>query len=198
MKHSLILSALAAALAFGTSAHGAEPKVKVLSAAADATQKTVLVGRNITDNMIVIFELEPAKGMWMQMGTPSKWVEHPVAKGEIFHVEVKPVDPGSKTRIPYAEVKFSAVNRDNKKKVSGTLHPMWGGSGLHYAVNSPLGAGNENKDPVCGMTVDPQNATAASVHGGRTYYFCSVSCRDQFEQAPEKYPGAFALAPKSN
>ena len=22
----------------------------------------------------------------MQMGTPSKWVEHPVAKGEIFHV----------------------------------------------------------------------------------------------------------------
>ena len=50
----------------------------------------------------------------------------------------KPVDPKSKTRIAYAEVKFSAVNRDNKKQVSGTLHPMWGGSGLHYAANSPL------------------------------------------------------------
>ena len=98
----------------------------------------MLVGRASAGNMIVIFELEAAKAMWMQMGTPSKWVEHPVGKGEIFHVEVKPVDPKSKTRIPYAEVKFSAVNRDNKKQVSGTLYPMWGGSGLHYAVNSPL------------------------------------------------------------
>ena len=115
-----------------------EPMVKVLTAAEDATQKTVLIGRASTGNMIVVFELEAAKSMWMKMGNPSKWVEHPVGKGEIFHVEVKPVDPKSKTRIPYADVKFSAVNRDNQKKVSGTLHPMWGGSGLHYAVNSPL------------------------------------------------------------
>ena len=59
--------------------------------------------------MTVIFELEAAKSMWMRMGNPSNWVEHPVAKGEIFHVEVKPVDPKSKTRIPYADVNFSAV-----------------------------------------------------------------------------------------
>jgi hypothetical protein len=115
-----------------------EPSVKVLAAAEDATQKTVLIGRASTGGMFVTFELEAAKGMWMQMGSPPTWMEHPVQKGEIFHVEVKPVDPKSKTRIAYAEVKFSAINRDNKKKVSGTLHPMWGGSGLHYAVNSPL------------------------------------------------------------
>ena len=48
------------------------------------------------------------------------------------------MDPKSKTRIAYADVKFSTINRDNQKKLSGTLHPMWGGSGLHYAVNSPL------------------------------------------------------------
>jgi uncharacterized protein involved in high-affinity Fe2+ transport len=128
----------AAVIAAPVFAQTAEPKVKVLAAAEDATQKTVLIGRASAGNMIVIFELEAAKGMWMQMGSPPKWVEHPVGKGEIFHVEVKPVDPKSKTRISYADVKFSAVNRDNKKKVSGTLHPMWGGSGLHYAVNSPL------------------------------------------------------------
>lgn len=138
MKNSLMLTALAAALTLGTLAQGAEPKVKVLSAVEDATQKTVLIGRNLADNMIVIFELEAAKAMRMQMGNPPKWSEHPVGKGEIYHVEVKPVDPKSGTRISYAEVKFSAVNRDNKKKVAGTLHPMWGGSGLHYAANSPL------------------------------------------------------------
>lgn len=115
-----------------------EPKVKVLAAAQDATEKTILIGRAATGDMIVIFELEPAKGMLMLMGNPPKWVDHPVGKGEIFHVEVKPVDPKSGTRISYADVRFNAVNRDNQKRVSGTLHPMWGGSGLHYAVNSPL------------------------------------------------------------
>ena len=138
MQYSLMLTALAAALTFGTLTQGAEPKVKVLSAVEDATQKTVLIGRNLADNMIVVFELEAAKAMRMQMGDPLKWSEHPVGKGEIYHVEVKPVDPKSGTRISYAEVKFSAVNRDNKKEVAGTLHPMWGGSGLHYAANSPL------------------------------------------------------------
>lgn len=43
------------------------------------------------------------------------------------------------------------------------------------------------KDPVCGMPVDPSHAKAASVQGGRTYYFCSVSCREKFEQNPAKF-----------
>ncbi len=138
MKKAVLTLIVGCALMAQAAAQSGAPKPKVLAAPEDATQATVLVGRASVGNMIVIFELEAAKAMWMQMGTPPKWVEHPVAKGEIFHVEVKPVDPKSRTRIAYAEVKFSAVNRDNKKRVSGTLHPMWGGSGLHYAANSPL------------------------------------------------------------
>jgi Cu+-exporting ATPase len=42
------------------------------------------------------------------------------------------------------------------------------------------------------MTVDPQKAAAAAVQEGVTYYFCSTSCRDKFEQTPEKYIGASA------
>ncbi|MBI4294290.1 MAG: YHS domain-containing protein [Betaproteobacteria bacterium] len=41
------------------------------------------------------------------------------------------------------------------------------------------------RDPVCGMSVNPENAAAATVRGGTTHYFCSVSCRDKFEQLPE-------------
>ncbi len=48
----------------------------------------------------------------------------------------------------------------------------------------------DTKDPVCGMTVDPKTAAATAVRGGSTYYFCSTSCRDKFEQAPEQYVGA--------
>lgn len=59
-------------------------------------------------------------------------------------------------------------------------------------VDTACNAGGDTKDPVCGMTVDPQKAAAAAVQGGVTHYFCSTACRDKFEQAPEKYIGASA------
>jgi YHS domain-containing protein len=49
------------------------------------------------------------------------------------------------------------------------------------------GSGETARDPVCGMSVDPPRAAAAAVHGGKTYYFCSVSCREKFEQAPQTF-----------
>ncbi len=71
---------------------------------------------------------------------------------------------------------------------------MMGGHGGHAGHGDRKGAGPEDevKDPVCGMTVDPKNAAAAAVREGTTYYFCSTSCRDKFEQAPEKYVNASA------
>jgi YHS domain-containing protein len=35
-------------------------------------------------------------------------------------------------------------------------------------------------DPICGMTVDPATAPASAVREGKTYYFCSLRCRDTF------------------
>ncbi len=63
-----------------------------------------------------------------------------------------------------------------------------GGHGGHGEHEPP--GGGPTKDPVCGMDVDPQRAAGASVYGGRTYFFCSASCRDNFEKAPEKYVSA--------
>lgn len=40
--------------------------------------------------------------------------------------------------------------------------------------------------PVCGMDVDVK-AAPQSVHGGRTYYFCSLQDRQAFEAAPDKF-----------
>lgn len=42
-------------------------------------------------------------------------------------------------------------------------------------------------DPVCGMSVDPATAEHRSVHEGTTYYFCSGSCKVDFDEDPEKY-----------
>ena len=43
------------------------------------------------------------------------------------------------------------------------------------------------KDPVCGMQVDPATARAKAEHAGRTYFFCCAGCATKFEAAPEKY-----------
>lgn len=48
------------------------------------------------------------------------------------------------------------------------------------------------KDPVCGMQVDEQQATAkglTSEYRGRTYYFCSPDDKRRFDQDPERYAG---------
>jgi P-type Cu+ transporter len=42
-------------------------------------------------------------------------------------------------------------------------------------------------DPVCGMEVDPQNAAGSYEYGGKTYYFCSTGCLEDFKEDPESY-----------
>jgi Cu+-exporting ATPase len=43
------------------------------------------------------------------------------------------------------------------------------------------------RDPVCGMNVDPKTAAASTEHEGKPYYFCSAGCQRQFESDPAKY-----------
>lgn len=43
------------------------------------------------------------------------------------------------------------------------------------------------KDPVCGMDVDPASAQQKSDYKGKTYYFCGPGCRKAFEADPAKF-----------
>ncbi len=53
-------------------------------------------------------------------------------------------------------------------------------------------ASSVEKDPVCGMTVDPARAKATHEHAGKTYYFCCQGCQEKFSADPAKY-----LTPKT-
>lgn len=44
-----------------------------------------------------------------------------------------------------------------------------------------------SKDLVCGMEVDEKKAPAKSVYMDKTYYFCAMSCKKDFEKNPGKY-----------
>ena len=38
------------------------------------------------------------------------------------------------------------------------------------------------KDPICGMNVDEKSAKFKSIYKDKTYYFCSSSCKEDFDK----------------
>ena len=40
-------------------------------------------------------------------------------------------------------------------------------------------------DPVCGMTVEQDDAAGAWEHAGQVYLFCSVACLERFREDPD-------------
>jgi len=46
------------------------------------------------------------------------------------------------------------------------------------------------RDPVCGMATQENKAVAKATHGGKTYYFCALACRELFTKAPGRYVGS--------
>jgi YHS domain-containing protein len=42
-------------------------------------------------------------------------------------------------------------------------------------------------DPVCGMQLDDQQTAITSQFMNRTYYFCSLGCKQQFDNDPQQY-----------
>jgi P-type Cu+ transporter len=49
------------------------------------------------------------------------------------------------------------------------------------------------KDPVCGMSVDPARVKATHEHAGKKYYFCCAGCQQKFSADPAKYLGPKTL-----
>jgi YHS domain-containing protein len=56
------------------------------------------------------------------------------------------------------------------------------------------------RDPMCGMSVDPATAKAAgrtSVYEGKTYYFCNDACKKEFDADPAKFAAQAAAGTAS-
>ena len=54
-------------------------------------------------------------------------------------------------------------------------------------VMHPASSASAVLDPVCGMTVDPDNAAGSFEYQGKTYYFCSTHCLHRFRENPESF-----------
>lgn len=69
-----------------------------------------------------------------------------------------------------------------------------GHHGHHDSDEGQLRQPSQATDPVCGMTVVPATAKS-TVHDGKAWYFCSTTCRDKFEAAPQQYAQPSLTAP---
>jgi P-type Cu+ transporter len=61
--------------------------------------------------------------------------------------------------------------------------------GLPLRVLQPSG----ERDPVCGMSVDPATARFRHEHEGKTYFFCRDACLGKFKAEPGRYLSAGAV-----
>jgi YHS domain-containing protein len=62
------------------------------------------------------------------------------------------------------------------------------GHGGHGHEGHGAGGSSEGsaKDPVCGMTVEPDQGYTKN-YQGRVWHFCSRKCLDTFEAEPQRY-----------
>ncbi len=54
-------------------------------------------------------------------------------------------------------------------------------------VDKGTDSAKTERDPVCGMMVDPHKTDRRADHDGHHYYFCSAGCRTKFVATPDKY-----------
>lgn len=53
----------------------------------------------------------------------------------------------------------------------------------------------KEKDPVCGMLVDPSEAAGQRGFDSKIFYFCSPDCLAKFDKTPQRYAVAAPSPP---
>jgi len=84
-------------------------------------------------------------------------------------------------------------DRPAKAAVTHSKHDLGSGGGVSTAATGAVDA--QERDPVCGMKLDPATSKHRFDHGGKTFHFCSDSCQAKFAAAPETYLKSKAAAP---
>lgn len=54
------------------------------------------------------------------------------------------------------------------------------------------------RDPVCGMNIDPAKAAGSQEYRDQLYFFCSTSCLEKFHLNPEKHASSSAAVPRTS
>ena len=78
-------------------------------------------------------------------------------------------------------VRLGSAAKPDSAPLGGASHSNLVSLGTVTSTPAP------ERDPVCGMSVNPATAKHKLERGGRTIYFCSASCQQKFQAEPDKY-----------
>jgi YHS domain-containing protein/uncharacterized membrane protein YraQ (UPF0718 family) len=85
----------------------------------------------------------------------------------------------------------SKFEKDPARYTAQMVQVEHAGQVSHSRVMAAMPGGQMEKqsaiDPVCGMSVDPEQAEYRSFQNGEVYYFCSAECKESFDKDPGKY-----------
>ncbi|MGI9102315.1 MAG: heavy metal translocating P-type ATPase [Terriglobales bacterium] len=120
---------------------------------------------------------DPVCGMTVDPATAKTKIEH---QGQTYYF----CSPG-------CAQKFTA---DPQKYLSSGGEGRSGLIGISASKAAPPPPPPE-RDPVCGMLVNPQHAAGKTDYQGKTYYFCNPKCEQRFRAEPEKFLSPKPAAP---
>jgi YHS domain-containing protein len=81
----------------------------------------------------------------------------------------------------------SIVAEEGTHTVSVTASDVAGNSAVDESASYTATTTSTAVDPVCHMTVNKSTAKFTSVYNGKTYYFCSASCKETFDANPASF-----------
>ena len=130
-------------------------------------------------------EHDPICNMTVDPATAAARVQH---AGKTYYF----CSTGCARRFESAPEKYLSQTSSSKPQAVSTALPI-------FASTSSISPSQSNtasaeKDPVCGMMVDPANAAAHVTHDGKTYHFCSKRCAERFQKEPQKFLRAPGIA----
>jgi len=146
------------------------------------------------DKMAAGNAIDPVCGMRVDPATSKQQSTH---EGRTFHFccsDCKAKFDAAPAAYPTAgETKGESADCSTATPRPMTMHDH---AHHHHAQRAPAHHDHAQtvKDPVCGMTVDPQATKHRAEHGGYAYYFCSARCQEKFVADPPAYLGS-RLAP---
>ena len=95
----------------------------------------------------------------------------------------------------FAAALFLMVRFGCGRHLMGHAHSQAHGVTPGGGSGGPPVAPNEDVDPVCGMVVNTSSANTATFEG-KTYRFCSDSCRKKFAASPAAYAANAVALPR--
>jgi YHS domain-containing protein len=98
----------------------------------------------------------------------------PLAAGVLYNFGIL-LPPAVGAIIMSLSTVIVALNSQNLRKYAP--------EGVAFKEEEPVTV----KDPVCGMEIEPSTAYGKTEYAGRTFYFCSQHCEEEFKKNPEKY-----------